>query len=362
MFGELYRQALAVGMPIRFIQIAETERSRLSLSGIDLSYHQYPYDLLFRGAYEEVSSPRMEIGTFMRVFRSKAELVVLPCYDKVEYWTMLVAAILRGKRRAVFCDSTALDRRQTLPKSILKWLFFKFCHGFFAYGTRSGEYLRMHGVPSDRIYTRCQSAALPHYYSPELALAQRLKMWPDESAPRLLYVGRLAEEKSLHTLLEAFKSVRMESPSAVLAIVGGGPLEASLKAQAEKFEISSSVLWLGGMDMEKLQQEYAASTCLILPSRSEPWGLVVNEALSFGCPVIVSDRCGCVPELVIEGVTGFTFPTGDSRALAARIAACIRHFNQKRELATACINHMRDYTPTTAGRQMLIGCRKILEA
>jgi glycosyltransferase involved in cell wall biosynthesis len=361
-FGELYRQARDQGMPVRFIQIAETERSRLSLGGIDLSYHQYPYELLFRGAYEDVPKLEMGLRTFIRVFRSKATLVIIPCYNRMEYWGMLIGALLRRKRRAVFCDSTALDRPQTWLKSLLKWIFFRCCHGFFAYGKRSGEYLKMHGVPAAKIYTRCQSAALPHDYSPAKALAQRIERFPDADAPRLLYVGRLAAEKKLDTLLLGLAIVRKEFPKAILAIVGAGPLQRSLQRQTEELSLASAVLWLGSMDIQNVQLEYAKATCLVLPSISEPWGLVVNEALSYGCPVIVSDRCGCVPELVIEGVTGFCFATGDSKELAARIAMCIREFSRNAASAMQCIDHMQNFTPATAGLQMLIGCRSILSS
>ena len=63
--------------------------------------------------------------------------------------------------------------------------------------------------------------------------------------------------------------------------------------------------------MEEIGRLFERGAALVLPSHSEPWGLVVNESLSYGCPVVVSDICGCVPDLVLDGVTGYSFPVGD---------------------------------------------------
>ncbi|MFY0104327.1 glycosyltransferase, partial [Acinetobacter baumannii] len=68
------------------------------------------------------------------------------------------------------------------------------------------------------------------------------------------------------------------------------------------------------------------ATALILPSLREPWGLVVNEALAFGCPVVVSDLCGCVPELVLPRVSGVVFDPHDVPGLAARLVEVEKNY------------------------------------
>src|SRR5258708_30075428 len=98
-----------------------------------MSQHRYPLTLVFRGAYEDVSSWRMAFRLFIIVLRSQADLVVLPGYHRIEYWAQLAAAILRGLRRGVFCDSTAFDNRPTLPQRVAKIIFFWACHGYFCY-------------------------------------------------------------------------------------------------------------------------------------------------------------------------------------------------------------------------------------
>jgi glycosyltransferase involved in cell wall biosynthesis len=99
----------------------------------------------------------------------------------------------------------------------------------------------------------------------------------------------------------------------------------------------------------------------VLPSTSEPWGLVVNEALSYGCPVVVSNVCGCVPELVIDNVTGFQYQVGNVDQLAHRMISVAHTFLDYEVVAKKCINHIASFSPENAAQQILYGCKQILK-
>jgi len=88
---------------------------------------------------------------------------------------------------------------------------------------------------------------------------------------------------------------------------------------------------------------------------------VVNEALHYGCPVVVSDICGCVPELVLDGVTGYSFPVGDTRALGAAMIATATMSMDRLEAARRCLDLIANYTPERAASEILRGCLRILE-
>jgi glycosyltransferase involved in cell wall biosynthesis len=221
-FSALHRLANLGGETVRFFQIADTDGQRTGLSSVELSYHEYPHELLFPGSYDDVFRHRLLVKLFSKVMRSKADLVLLPGYDRVEYWGMLFAAILLRKRRAVFCDSTLRDHPQSQVKGVLKWVFFKCCDGYFGYGQRSASLLRHYGARPDRIYQRCQAAALEEDYSEQCAREARIRLAPDATAPRYLYVGRLSEEKSLAILLRAFAKTLVVLPAARLILVGAG--------------------------------------------------------------------------------------------------------------------------------------------
>jgi glycosyltransferase involved in cell wall biosynthesis len=107
---------------------------------------------------------------------------------------------------------------------------------------------------------------------------------------------------------------------------------------------------------------FLGSVAMVLPSHSEPWGLVVNESLSYGCPVVVSDLCGCVPELVINGVTGYSFKAEDIEGLAAAMLAVTRMSADRPAAAKRCLDTIAAFTPERAASQILDGCSQILAA
>jgi len=357
-FSELYRLGLSEKVCLRFFQIAEVENDRRGLSSIDLSYHRYPYELISKGAYEDVPIFRLIYSLVSKTIASKSDVVVLAGYHRIEYWAQLIAARFSRKTVIVFCDSTYLDKSRTWLRGVLKRLFFGNCDGFFCYGVRSMEYLKWYGVPETKIAIRCQAAALPHDYVPANALEKRLAAIGEGGPAVFLYVGRLAKEKNLSVLIEAFRIISGELPSATLRLVGSGPEELELKRKVENLELQHKVKFVGPLSGESLFEEYARATCLVLPSASEPWGLVVNEALSFGCPAVVSDSCGCVPELIQVGRTGFEFSTFDAADLAAKLRLTCHPDFPRDHVARRCIELMQQFNPQAAASAILQGLIK----
>ncbi|PUE28096.1 glycosyltransferase [Limnohabitans sp. Jir72] len=361
-FSKLYELSLINNEKIKFLQIAETEFDRSKLSGVDMSYHNYPFELLFKGAYGAIPRSKLIIKLFCSVWQKKADLILLPGFHSTEYWAMLLAAVLRGKKRAVFCDSTIYDHQQTFIKGLLKRIFFLFCDGFFVYGIRARSYVIHYGARPNKVFYRCQAAALPKDYSADLAFKKRMQHAPTSDATRFLYVGRLSHEKSLDILIHAFLKVRINLPDASLIIVGEGSQGQVLKNMVSSLGLTDAVLFSGSMDTLALAIEYAKASCLVLPSFSEPWGLVVNEALSYGCPVVVSNRCGCIPELVENQPTGFVFEAQNIDDLANKLLSVPAAFADVEKTARECIKLISNYNPSVAAEEILSGCKQILDS
>jgi glycosyltransferase involved in cell wall biosynthesis len=360
-FSQVYEQSKARGIGTSFIQIAETDDERIALGDVDLSYHQYPFRLLFRGAYGQPSRWRRIVTLAQDVVANSSDLVVMPGYHRVEYWAMLFVCILLRRKRAVFCDSTEFDRPKTNWRELAKRVFFSGCDGFFCYGIRSKEYLLKHGAEESKIVFRCQAAALPHEYDPAQVLA-RYQALPRSASKvhRFTYVGRLSIEKGLYDLLEAFGKVHSKASNVRLDLVGAGPLRAELMARVSELKLEHVVSFLGAKGIEEIAGLFIESTALVLPSHSEPWGLVVNESLSYGCPVVVSNVCGCVPDLVIDGVTGYSFEVGDIEALARAMLSTIEFAADRVAIAKHCLAVISEYTPNRAAEQILDGCARIV--
>ena len=120
-----------------------------------------------------------------------------------------------------------------------------------------------------------------------------------------LYVGRLAPEKGVDVLLAAFDGIDGE-----LVVAGSGPEEVRLRAAA-----SPRTRFLGHVDRDELPRWYAAADALVLPSRSEPWGMPLNEGAAAGLPLVSTDAVGAAHDLIEDGVNGFRVPAGDVEAL-----------------------------------------------
>ncbi|MDR5834654.1 glycosyltransferase family 4 protein [Caballeronia sp. LZ034LL] len=341
------------------VQIADTEHDRIGFSEVDYSFHRYPMKKLFNGCYEDVPRWRMTMRLTWEVLRTKADLVVLPGYHRPEYWAMLGACIVTGKRRAVFCDSTARDNPRRMLTSIPKRVFFTLCDGYFAFGMRSREYLMSLGAKQDTIFSPCQAAAMPRAFSPDTVVSDRLAH-RQGGRPVFLFVGRLSAEKGINTLVEAFRMLKERVPDAELRIVGTGPLGDQLKQQVADAGLQDSVQFLGSLQDEPLSREYFGATCMVLPSVREPWGLVTNEALAHGCPVLVSESCGCVPELVVDGVSGYAFPAGDVPALHRVMLKSLEAFADTAGVAVRCTDVIQRFDPPSAAANIARGCALLL--
>lgn len=360
-FSQVYLQSQARGIGTSFIQIAETDDERVALGDVDLSYHQYPFRLLFRGAYGHPSRLRRVLTLVQDVFKNPSDLVVMPGYHRVEYWAMLFVCILLRRKRAVFCDSTEFDRPKADWKEFAKRLFFSGCDGFFCYGVRSKEYLLKYGAEESKIIYRYQAAALPHEYDPAEVLARyEARTCTAAKIRRFTYVGRLSIEKGINDLLEAFAKVHAKTGDVRLELVGAGPLRAELMARVSELRLEHVVSFLGAKNINEIAELFVASTALVLPSHSEPWGLVVNEALSYGCPVVVSNVCGCVPDLVIDGVTGYSFEVRDVEGLSRAMLAAMELASDRVAIAKQCLAVISEFTPNRAASQILDGCARIV--
>lgn len=339
-FSALHRLAQARDQDVRFVQMAETESGRLALGPVDLDYHRYPFELLYHGPIDRVPRWRSVPLFFWRGLTSRADFVVIAGYAAPQDWAQLIGLILSATPRGVFCDSTLGESKPGFWRGVAKRLFFRRADLIFCYGERAWTMALHFGARPRTLVRRCQAAALPDDYDATAVPALRRA----SKYPRFLYVGRLAPEKNLDRLLSAFGRFRAVQSAAELRLVGDGPLR-------DRLGDREGVTFVGGLNQDQLASEYLAATALILPSLREPWGLVVNEALAYGCPVLVSDQCGCVPELVRTGETGLSFDAYDEDALLAGM----RQLMADPPSPETCLAAIAEFTPEAAAGNILDG-------
>ncbi len=216
------------------------------------------------------------------------------------------------------------DRDRSGPTLAIKQLFFRLLRGLvdgaLPIGTLNAEYWR-HYLGEDFPLYRMPYAVDNNYFqgrSEEAregrsALQNELNL--DPVRPVILFASKLQSRKRCGDLVEAYKDLSPGSgPRPYLVIVGDGEERAALERQVAESSLEG-VRFCGFRNQSELPRFFDLATVFVLPSRHEPWGLIVNEVMNAGRAVIVSDDVGCQPDLVEDGVEGCVFPAGDVVAL-----------------------------------------------
>jgi 1,2-diacylglycerol 3-alpha-glucosyltransferase len=223
-------------------------------------------------------------------------------------------------------DSNYADQKRYWPFELLKSLLVSRFESAFVGGTSSSLYLQSLRFPEVKIAVGYDVIDNDFFRSRNTAnkenISQIREKWnlPEKY---FLFVGRMIKEKNLMGLLKAYASYidSLELDPWDLVLCGDGPEEMELRnyAQGLNEKYPKHVMFCGVVKQPELIDYYSAASCLVLPSMSESWGLVVNEALACGLPVIASERCGCAMDLVSNDVNGWQFNPEDINELTARM-------------------------------------------
>jgi glycosyltransferase involved in cell wall biosynthesis len=179
--------------------------------------------------------------------------------------------------------------------------------------------------------------------------------------PVILFAAKFTSGKAPHDLLAAWLALQaqwsdMQLP--YLLFVGDGPLRSQLEVQAGA-HAGKGVRFVGFRNQTELPAFYDLCDVFVLPSHFEPWGLVVNELMNAGKPIIVSDRVGAAPDLVANGVNGFIYPAGDVAALVLRLKHVLESPDKREEMGRKSLERINTWDFET-DRKGLLGALDIV--
>lgn len=250
------------------------------------------------------------------------ETVLVPGYYTLPGFAAALWAKAHGRHSVLMTESTQHDHERTPWKEALKGRVMRLLFdSAIAGGQAHVRYLHALGFPRHRI-ARCYDVVDNDFFANAAAELRSSESGAgDSQPPYFLYVGRLSPEKNIRGLLDEYAAYRQAGGSWTLKIVGGGPQEQELRQRAQSSGWGESIFFEGLKSSRELPAYYSFAGAFVLPSTREPWGLVVNEAMASGLPVLVSDRCGCAEDLVKDHRNGFVFDPALSGALAERMSA-----------------------------------------
>lgn len=298
-----------------------------------------------------------------------ADVLLLPGHSVFAYWQALRASKLLGMKTVVRPESlTGVQRKRSWLKKIIRkyalnWFYGKvdiFCStGHFA--SIDAKYFGF--SDKDTFFS-------PYNIDSDFFEKQRSKYWPQRELIReelgmqngdvgLVFSGKFIDWKNPDLILDALQLLEPDIKARIFPIfIGDGSNYQELQGRCRSIFPSRRFSMPGFVNQSLMGKYYVAGDLFVLPSKRghESWGLVVNEAMIFGLPCLVSDGVGSRLDLVHEGKTGYIFEDGDVRALANKITEFVKNPLLRQEMGRAAYTHIQSYSQEKA----IAGVKKAL--
>lgn len=259
--------------------------------------------------------------------REKYDAVLVHGYIYFTNWLAFLAARLAGTPILLRGESHLSDYRpgwKRSLKAVVLTKLFRHCAAFLPIGRLNADYYRHYGVPERKLFLAPYSVDNEFFTSQAGLYAAKREELKEElgiapGLPVILYASKMTPRKRAIDLLRAFERLTREGTRGALVFVGDGEERQRLEAYAAERGLPR-VYFLGFRNQSELPRFYAIADVFVLPSVGEPWGLIINEVMCAGVPVVTTDQVGAAPDLVRPGENGFVYPAGDF----GELAECLR--------------------------------------
>lgn len=311
-----------------------------------------------RFSYEVLPSWRRRIGRHSLLLnwglvtalrRAHPDFVVCGGYNYVASWQSMSWTSRNRVPFILWAESTTRDLRSGHALTeFLKVKFLRRCDAFVVPGKSSIDYLKNYGVSEEVIFT-APNAVDTRFFAQRAAVVRR-----DPASHRqalglparfFLFVGRLVPEKGVFDLLCAYDALAPEVRRDVgLVFVGDGAARPALYQRTAAIS-PGAIHFAGFQQREHLATYYALADALVFPTHTDTWGLVVNEAMACGLPVISSSAAGCVADLIESGWNGRVVPRGEIAQLASAMSELARNAELRNIMGQRSTQRIAQYSP-----------------
>jgi len=280
--------------------------------------------------------------------QASPNVIVCGGYNYLASWQALWWAKRQRNPFLLWIESTSQDHRSgsNLVES-LKSHFMEQCDGFVVPGKASFEYVRSYEIAEDRIFTAPNAVDNEFFFkTAEVARAasnlhrERLEL-PERY---FLFTGRLETEKGIFDLLQAYAALASEIRREVgLVFAGDGSARSQLAGRVSEIR-PGSVRFAGFLQHEQLALAYGLAEIFVFPTHTDPWGLVVNEAMACGLPIICSRAAGCAADLV-DNLNGRLVSQGNVSELSAALSELARDSQSRLSMGKRSRHKIQQYCP-----------------
>lgn len=274
------------------------------------------------------------------------DLIVLSGWDEPTFLLVWLLARLKKTRVAFWVESTYNDAPRDTWKESVKRFLLKPAVGAIAMGTNSAAYCAWLGVPHAKIFIAPNAADSAFFSARARELAPRRAALRAELGLQgvvILFVGRMVEHyKRVSVLLCAQQLLESKKLPAQLVLIGEGPDRAGYESLCRELNLQN-VRFLNFLDHDGLARQYAAADIFVLPSASETWGLVINEAMEFGLPIVTTRVVGASADLVADN--GLIVPPDDVSALASALETLVTDASLRANMGALSRTRIAAQTP-----------------
>jgi glycosyltransferase involved in cell wall biosynthesis len=281
---------------------------------------------------------------FIKYLNRKAyDAVIFYEYSTITSISSIFVSILLGIPYFLNCDG-GFPEESTWFKKMIKTFLVTRAKGYFAGGIYAKKYLMYYGAKEDKItihnFTTLYQADIikhPLSISEKQTLRKSLNLRGKKIA---IAVGRFIELKNFHILIQAWAKT---SEDFELLIIGGGEKKQEYDQLIDKLKLNN-IRIIDFMKKSELFKYYTAADLFILPTSSDVWGLVVNEAMACGLPVITTDKCIAGLELIVDNENGFIVPVANVNEMSMKINEILKNEKLQEKMAQNNLNKINNFT------------------
>lgn len=362
--GKIYSELQQIvnshsGDELLVLQTSLNEITRANLGPVDRSIHQYNYQVLVDDYYENIPNITRAQKMLYWVRKFKPDVVNISGYYEGGMNTVLFYCRLVGIKVIISVDSTEGDKPNVWWKESYKRFVVNRAHGFFCYGSKAAEYMLKFGIQPHQILLEnnaVDNRKILSIFNEALSTRDTEKANYGLRPYNFIYAGRLMTIKNVANLVIAFS--KLQNKDWGLIILGDGVEKENL----EKYVADSQLVgvkFIEGQAWYNVPKFIALADVFVLPSYSEPWGLVVNEAMVCGMPVIVSNKCGSAHDLVKNGENGYTFNPYDTDELAGIMNQFVTDPTKIERFGSVSTEIIKKYSPEQVALEMYEGFKKV---
>jgi 1,2-diacylglycerol 3-alpha-glucosyltransferase len=336
----LHQHCSQIGWELVAIELARTETDY----AWEISLDNFPFKVISLISDQVLDTARFD-RLLSRLYSSlshiKPDSIAIAGYARPAILAALLWSILHRKPAILLSATHEQDTQRVMWRETIKRGILKGYRAALVGGTPQKQYLVQLGMAADAIFIGYNTIR-NETFSPE-----KIKILSKpHNRPYFLAIARFIPKKNIQFLISCYARYfqALKDDAWDLVICGDGELYQKIEHQIRDLGLEHCIYLPGFLQQEELLPYFAHAKCFIHASIQEQWGLVVNEAMAAGLPVIVSNRCGCFEDLILDGINGFSFDPENSQQLTELMIKMSLNDVNLSQMGDAALEHIQHFS------------------